>query len=204
MAGSYNQLFEDERIRVHEIIDYKSGYGIVLGGQSKRLQKCFQTYVKRKRSYIINYVATQIKTVKVSVLVLHNNIVFWSNNLPCHLPLTTICTDKTEVTSRESKELVIVVYFSSYFSFQKNPKSAAEDSSTNLFNPKSDIFVISITVCMSLLVVAIIAGFFLQFYFKRRFRSKVQDSTESELAVLPRISLMFSSRFLTTVVVSIF
>ena len=27
------------------------------------------------------------------------------NNLPCHLPLTTICTDKTEVTLRESKEL---------------------------------------------------------------------------------------------------
>ena len=68
MAGSYNQLFEDKRIRVHEIIDYKSGYGIALGGQSKRLQKCFQTYVKRKRSYIIDYVATQIKTVKVSVV----------------------------------------------------------------------------------------------------------------------------------------
>lgn len=67
MAGSYNELFEDERIRVKEIIDYNNGYGIVLGGIHHRLQRCFKNYVKRKRSYIVDYVATQIKTVRVRI-----------------------------------------------------------------------------------------------------------------------------------------
>jgi hypothetical protein len=65
-AGSYNELFEEEHIRVREIIDYNTGYGIVLGGIHHRLQGCFQNYVKRKRSFIVDYVASQIKTVKVS------------------------------------------------------------------------------------------------------------------------------------------
>lgn len=66
MAGSYKELFEDELLRVHELIDYKTGYGIVLGGQSRRLQKCFRNYLKRKRSYIIDHIAKEVKTVKVS------------------------------------------------------------------------------------------------------------------------------------------
>ena len=66
MAGSYNELFEEDHIRVKEIIDYNTGYGIVLGGIHNRLQRCFKNYAKRKRSYIVNYVASQIHTVKVS------------------------------------------------------------------------------------------------------------------------------------------
>ncbi len=65
MAGSYNELFEEETIRVKEIIDYNTGYGIVLGGIHHRLQRCFKNYVKRKRSFIVDYVASQIKIVKV-------------------------------------------------------------------------------------------------------------------------------------------
>ena len=68
MAGSYHLLFEDKHIRVHEIIDYNTGYGIALGGDSNRLQKCFKQYVKRKRSYIIDYVASHVETVKVRFL----------------------------------------------------------------------------------------------------------------------------------------
>lgn len=125
MAGSYHELFEDEHITVKEIIDYKSGYGIVLGGQSFRLQKCFKNYVKRKRSYIVNYVATQIKVVK------------------------------------------------------KNPKSAAEAQSTNLFNPKARIFVISMTVVLGLYVTTIIAGLCFHVYLKKRLRNKVEDASEA-------------------------
>ena len=66
MAGSYNELFEDEHIRVREIIDYNNGYGIVLGGIHHRLQRCFKKFVKRKRTFIVDYVASQIKTVKVN------------------------------------------------------------------------------------------------------------------------------------------
>lgn len=65
MAGSYNELFEKDHIRVKELIDFNAGYGFVLGGIHHRLQRCFKRYVKRKRSYIIDYVASQIKVVKV-------------------------------------------------------------------------------------------------------------------------------------------
>ena len=65
MAGSYNELFEEKHIRVKEVIDFNNGYGIVLGGIHHRLQRCFKNWVKRKRSFIVDYVATQIKVVKV-------------------------------------------------------------------------------------------------------------------------------------------
>ena len=66
MAGSYNELFEEKHIRVKEIIDFNNGYGIVLGGIHHRLRRCFKNYVKRKRSFIVDYVASQIQVVKVN------------------------------------------------------------------------------------------------------------------------------------------
>ncbi|XP_028396320.1 uncharacterized protein LOC114520285 [Dendronephthya gigantea] len=132
MAGSYNELFEEDHIRVKEIIDFNAGYGFVLGGIHHRLQRCFKSYVKRKRSFIVDYVASQIKVVK------------------------------------------------------KNPKSPAEAQSTNLFNPKADIFVKSMTVTLAMYVGAIVIGFCLQFYLRKRFRKKVRDSTEANYKQIPK------------------
>ncbi|XP_022798346.1 uncharacterized protein LOC111336503 [Stylophora pistillata] len=61
-------LFQDKSLQIYKLINYRSSFGIVLGGNSVRLQPCFLDYLKNEKSMLShlvkNYTATlqQAKT----------------------------------------------------------------------------------------------------------------------------------------------
>ena len=48
-----------------QLIDYRSSFGIVLGGNSVRLQQCFLDYLKQERSFLTSLIDNYTETLQV-------------------------------------------------------------------------------------------------------------------------------------------
>jgi len=64
-VGSQKHLFNRRDLRISKLLDYKAAYGVVLGGEAKKLQKCLQRYVAEQRSEISKIVETNVETIEV-------------------------------------------------------------------------------------------------------------------------------------------
>lgn len=66
-AGSRAELFNRTDIRINKLYDYSAAYGVVLGGESKKLQKCFDTYLSEQRSYVSDIIQRNTQAIKVGM-----------------------------------------------------------------------------------------------------------------------------------------
>lgn len=64
-VGSKKELFDRRDLRISQLLDYSAAYGAVLGGEAKKLQKCFQKYVSEQRSEISKIVENNVDTIEV-------------------------------------------------------------------------------------------------------------------------------------------
>ena len=65
--GSEKALFEGaDHLEIHEIFDYSSTYGIVLGAESGVLQKCFNMFKKKNIRDIFEKIEGNIDSIKVN------------------------------------------------------------------------------------------------------------------------------------------
>ena len=70
--GSKKNLFNRRDLRISKLLDYSSAYGVVLGGEGKKLQKCFQKYVGEQRSEISKIVEDNVEMIEVCVQFLYS------------------------------------------------------------------------------------------------------------------------------------
>ena len=64
-VGSKKELFNRRDLRISKILDYSSAYGVALGGEAKKLQKCFQKFVSEQRSDISRILQNNVDTIEV-------------------------------------------------------------------------------------------------------------------------------------------
>lgn len=64
-VGSKKELFDRRDLRISQLLDYSAAYGVALGGEAKKLQKCFQKYVSEQRSEISKIVERNVDTIEV-------------------------------------------------------------------------------------------------------------------------------------------
>lgn len=60
-------LFSKPSIRVTQIVDYQTAYGVVISGDSMRLRKCFHGYMRSHQAEIFQYVDQLVEPIKVSM-----------------------------------------------------------------------------------------------------------------------------------------
>jgi len=65
-VGSKKELFNRRDLRISQLLDYSAAYGAALGGEAKKLQKCFQKYVSEQRSEISKIVERNVDTIEVT------------------------------------------------------------------------------------------------------------------------------------------
>lgn len=68
MVGSKQHLFEKPFLRIYRIYDYSSVYGVVTGGDSRKLGKCFHNYIQKNIAIIYEHVADNVKAIQVKRL----------------------------------------------------------------------------------------------------------------------------------------
>ena len=68
MVGSKKHLFEKPFLRIYRIYDYSSVYGLVTGGDSRKLAKCFRNYMQENNARIFQHVADNVEAIEVDVL----------------------------------------------------------------------------------------------------------------------------------------
>lgn len=66
VLGSRKDLFDNIGVRIKKIYDYSSAYGVVLGGEAKKLHKCFRRYVSENRKEIFRIIEGNVDMIKVS------------------------------------------------------------------------------------------------------------------------------------------
>lgn len=65
VLGSRKNLFEKPSLRVMKIYDYSTTYGVVLGGESKKLSKCVGRYMQSHRMEIFQAIENHVDSVEV-------------------------------------------------------------------------------------------------------------------------------------------
>ena len=65
MVGSRKHLFEKPFLRIYRIYDYSAVYGVVTGGDSRKLGKCFHNYIQKNLASIYEHVADNVKAIQV-------------------------------------------------------------------------------------------------------------------------------------------
>ena len=65
--GSRKDLFEKPNLLVSKILDYKTTYGIVIGGDSRKLAHCFYSYHQRYKEMIFRRIKSSVNPVEVNV-----------------------------------------------------------------------------------------------------------------------------------------
>ena len=75
-------LFSKPSIRVTQIVDYQTAYGVVISGDSMRLRKCFHDYMRSHQAEIFQNVDQLVEPIKVSMSLSH---VFYRPLLRCFL-----------------------------------------------------------------------------------------------------------------------
>ena len=69
VLGSRKDLFERLSLRVIKIYDYSTVYGMVLGGESRKLKKCFRRYIQRHKRKIFQAIEKHVEYVEVRRIV---------------------------------------------------------------------------------------------------------------------------------------
>lgn len=64
-VASAKDLFNDAKLTVNNIFDYSLNYGVVLGGEGRKLQPCFEHYIKQETEEIHHAVVKHVKPLKV-------------------------------------------------------------------------------------------------------------------------------------------
>ncbi|XP_028409018.1 uncharacterized protein LOC114531606 [Dendronephthya gigantea] len=64
VLGSQKDLFKNIGVRIKKIYDYSSAYGVVLGGEAKKLHKCFRGYVSENRKEIFRIIEGNVDMIK--------------------------------------------------------------------------------------------------------------------------------------------
>jgi hypothetical protein len=75
-VGSRKELFERKDLRISKIFDFSSAYGVVLGGESKKLQMCFNSYLSEQRSYISQIIERNIRGIEVRTSIVSSQIMY--------------------------------------------------------------------------------------------------------------------------------
>jgi len=65
VLGSRKDLFEKPSLRLMKIYDYSTAYGVVLGGEAKKLRQCFREYVQSHKEKIFQTIQEQVEFVEV-------------------------------------------------------------------------------------------------------------------------------------------
>lgn len=65
VVGSRKNLFEKPFLRIYRVYDYSSVYGVVTGGNSTKLGKCFRDYIQRNIALIFQHVAENVEAIQV-------------------------------------------------------------------------------------------------------------------------------------------
>ena len=66
MVGSKKELFEKPFLRIYKVYDYSSVYGVVTGGDSRKLGKCFHNYIQKNTAIIFEHVAENVQAIQVA------------------------------------------------------------------------------------------------------------------------------------------
>ena len=64
-VGSKKHLFNRRDLRISKLLDYSAAYGVVLGGEAKKIQRCLQKYVNEQRSEISKIVRNNVQAIEV-------------------------------------------------------------------------------------------------------------------------------------------
>ena len=67
MVGSKKHLFEKPFLRIYRIYDYASVYGVVTGGDSRKLAKCFRDYMTENIEKIFQHVKDNVDAIEVTL-----------------------------------------------------------------------------------------------------------------------------------------
>ncbi|CAH3152977.1 unnamed protein product, partial [Pocillopora meandrina] len=66
VVGSRKNLFEKTFLRIYRVYDYSSVYGVVTGGNSTKLGKCFRDYIQQNIALIFQHVAENVEAIQES------------------------------------------------------------------------------------------------------------------------------------------
>lgn len=74
VLGSRKDLFEKPSFRIIKIYDYSTAYGVVLGGEAKKLKQCFKKYMQGHQETIFQTIQKHVEFVEVRCdkIVLHS------------------------------------------------------------------------------------------------------------------------------------
>ena len=64
-VASEQHLFNDKKLTVNRIFDYSLHYGVVLGGEARKLQPCLQRFLIQETDELYKIVTANVKPVKV-------------------------------------------------------------------------------------------------------------------------------------------
>ncbi|CAH3149201.1 unnamed protein product, partial [Porites evermanni] len=65
IAGSREDLFNSSGLRIYQTFQHSSVYGMVLAGETKKLQQCFEKFMKENSAMISAHVASKTSVIKV-------------------------------------------------------------------------------------------------------------------------------------------
>ena len=66
VVGTKKHLFEKPFLRIYKMYDYSSVYGVVSGGDSRKLATCFRTYMQENIAKIFSHVAENVQAIEVN------------------------------------------------------------------------------------------------------------------------------------------
>ena len=64
-GGTQKDLFSKPSVRVAQVIDHQTAYGVVIGGDSMRLRHCFYGYMRSHQAEIFKWVEELVEPIKV-------------------------------------------------------------------------------------------------------------------------------------------
>ena len=64
-GGTHKDLFSKPSLRVAQIVDYQTAYGVVIGGDSMRLRHCFYGYMRSHQAEIFKWVEQLVEPITV-------------------------------------------------------------------------------------------------------------------------------------------
>ncbi|XP_068688561.1 uncharacterized protein [Montipora foliosa] len=92
-VGSKKELFNRRDLRISKLLDYSSAYGVALGGDAKKLQKCFQKYISEQRSDISKIVQDNVDAIEVTPqsLSVERSKSLFDPNFPTYVKTMIMC-----------------------------------------------------------------------------------------------------------------
>ena len=68
MALGYEQAMEEKSLRIYKVLDYQTGYGVVLSGDAVKLEADVRAFVVSNQAYISRFVEQQIGLLKPTLI----------------------------------------------------------------------------------------------------------------------------------------